>query len=394
MYKTLTAFFVTLIASVAFVQAQSVTVNVSPNNFTINAGEQRTVNLSGANTYFLGSNSNPAVASAIVQGSFVTITAVTAGTNSVSVCAYDTNNSVTCAPINFTVQKTTTTTQQQTQTAQTATISFNTNQVTVNVGQIVRITASGSGTGLYYVSDINNPSAVSAWSDGSNSIAIQGSSVGGSNVTVCQSGGACGNIYAFVPSTSTNLQAVTTTALTHPGLSAFYIASNGAQFLSRNSVLTIKFNTTADITSNVVRVGSQSVQVNGTSSGPYSATYTLTGNEVYPLPVSIDFWAADGTAGHTSFAISDTGMPVQTGASTPASSGTAVTFTKALHNGSVGSEVSALQTLLKRLGYFSGPVTGNYGPITVASVKKYQAAHGLDQLGSVGPGTRAALNRE
>jgi hypothetical protein len=224
-------------------------------------------------------------------------------------------------------------------------------------------------------------------------VTVYGSTVGGTNVTVCQFGGTCGNIYVYIPPTATNIQAVTTTRNINPGLSAFYIASNGANFLSPNSVLTIKFNTNADITSNVLRVGTQSLQVNGTTSGPYSATYTVTGSETSPLPVTIDFWAADGTVGHTSFTISDNGIPMQT---TSASPGTVTNarFTKALGSGSTGSEVTALQTVLKRLGYFSGPVTGMYGPLTVASVKKYQAAHGLDQLGSVGPGTRTALNKE
>ncbi len=61
--------------------------------------------------------------------------------------------------------------------------------------------------------------------------------------------------------------------------------------------------------------------------------------------------------------------------------------------GSTGDEVLALQQRLTAEGYYSGPITGTYGGLTRTAVEKYQAAHGLDQLGSVGPGTRAALNQ-
>ena len=68
-------------------------------------------------------------------------------------------------------------------------------------------------------------------------------------------------------------------------------------------------------------------------------------------------------------------------------------FTKALKLGSSGTEVTRLQEKLKTEGVYSGPVTGYYGNLTVAAVKKYQKLNGLSQLGSVGPGTREALNR-
>jgi len=392
--KTFLLVVALFVASVSTTHA-AVSIGLSPNNFTIYTGEQRTINATGASQFFIGSNVNPSVTSAVLSGSFITINALNAGTNSINICAYDTNNTVSCSPINVTVQKSSTSTGSPTQ--QTATMVFSQSQLTLNVGTTQTVTATGSGKGSYYVSAISDPSIVTASVVlNTNTITITASAIGGTNVTVCQLAGTCGNIYVYVPATAANVQAVQVVKKVNPGLSAFYIASNGANFLSPNSTLTIKFNTNENITSSVLRVGTQSLQVNGTSSGPYSATYNLTGYETYPLPITLDFWASDGTSGHTTFAITDTGMPVQTSSSpapSPAASAGAK-FTKALKDGSVGAEVSALQTLLKRLGYFSGPITGNYGPLTVSAVKKYQAAKGLEQLGSVGPGTRAALNKE
>ncbi|HEY9610969.1 peptidoglycan-binding protein [Allocoleopsis sp.] len=54
-------------------------------------------------------------------------------------------------------------------------------------------------------------------------------------------------------------------------------------------------------------------------------------------------------------------------------------------------EVSALQQRLQRLGYFNGPTTGYYGPLTKQAVLKYQQAKGLTPDGVVGTSTRTSL---
>ena len=53
--------------------------------------------------------------------------------------------------------------------------------------------------------------------------------------------------------------------------------------------------------------------------------------------------------------------------------------------------VRRIQTQLKALGYFTGPVSGFYGPLTVAAVKAFQQAAGLTADGVWGPQTKAAL---
>jgi peptidoglycan hydrolase-like protein with peptidoglycan-binding domain len=64
-----------------------------------------------------------------------------------------------------------------------------------------------------------------------------------------------------------------------------------------------------------------------------------------------------------------------------------------LVKGSTESDVAHLQALLAKEGLFTGQTNGYYGLETESAVKKFQARYGLEQLGEVGPGTRAALNK-
>ncbi len=68
-------------------------------------------------------------------------------------------------------------------------------------------------------------------------------------------------------------------------------------------------------------------------------------------------------------------------------------FNAALKLGSTGTDVTELQKRLAAEGIYSGPITGYFGSLTQAAVKKYQANYGIDQLGNVGPSTRAQLNK-
>ncbi|MBP7741199.1 MAG: DUF5011 domain-containing protein [Candidatus Pacebacteria bacterium] len=63
--------------------------------------------------------------------------------------------------------------------------------------------------------------------------------------------------------------------------------------------------------------------------------------------------------------------------------------------GSTGGDVTELQSILITGGFLkiTAP-TGFYGPMTIAAVKLYQAAHGIPATGYVGPLTLAALNLE
>lgn len=69
-------------------------------------------------------------------------------------------------------------------------------------------------------------------------------------------------------------------------------------------------------------------------------------------------------------------------------------FTRALSLGSTGTEVSELQKRLISLGFYNGPITVTFGPLTKAGVMKLQAKYKLVQVGNVGPATRKVLNSD
>lgn len=71
-----------------------------------------------------------------------------------------------------------------------------------------------------------------------------------------------------------------------------------------------------------------------------------------------------------------------------------VALTRRLNIGSEGTDVTQLQAYLAADSslYPEGKVTGYYGSLTSAAVKRFQARYGIDQVGWVGPQTMAKLN--
>lgn len=69
-------------------------------------------------------------------------------------------------------------------------------------------------------------------------------------------------------------------------------------------------------------------------------------------------------------------------------------LTRELNPGADGTDVTQLQAFLAADPslYPEGKVTGYYGSLTVAAVKRFQARYGIKQLGRVGPQTMAKLN--
>ena len=368
-------------------------ISFSQSNLSMTTGQSQNITLSGSGSYYVSSNSNVSVSSASINGSTLTVNALSSGNNTLSVCASG-NNSVSCGTITVTVTGATNTT---TNTTTQGTVSFGPSSVNLNVGGRQSVVVYGSGP--YYVSSNSNPSAVTANVNGNN-IDLTGVAFGGANISVCQIAGGCGNLYAYVAPTDAGTQPTVSSTSVAPAIANFSVSSNGsAGFLNVGATLTFTMNANQAINTPTMTVAGRALSVSGTGSGPYTASYTVTGNEGVPMPIVMTFTNAAGTGGqaYVSFgALSSSSNSTSSGStSSTASTATTVsnTFTQYLYEGSMGSQVTALQQRLKTLGVYSGPVTGTFGPLTKAAVKAYQLAHGLDQVGVVGPSTRALLNQ-
>jgi peptidoglycan hydrolase-like protein with peptidoglycan-binding domain len=68
-------------------------------------------------------------------------------------------------------------------------------------------------------------------------------------------------------------------------------------------------------------------------------------------------------------------------------------FTLNLQLGSKGEDVTQLQNVLIAEGLLQSEATGYFGALTKAALKLYQAKYGISQTGTVGPLTRAQLNK-
>jgi peptidoglycan hydrolase-like protein with peptidoglycan-binding domain len=70
-------------------------------------------------------------------------------------------------------------------------------------------------------------------------------------------------------------------------------------------------------------------------------------------------------------------------------------FAAYMLRGSNGEAVLNLQKLLIALHFLAaGNAVGHFGPLTQAAVQAYQKSNGIFQTGTVGPVTRAVLNKE
>ena len=98
---------------------------------------------------------------------------------------------------------------------------------------------------------------------------------------------------------------------------------------------------------------------------------------------------ADGKAGKLTLTKLYSELNGTSGAGTSGSSSSG--FTRTLRRGYIGSDVTAVQTRLRELGYYTGTVDGKYGSGSIAAVTAFQKKCGLKADGLVGQSTYAAL---
>jgi len=332
-------------------------------------------------------------------------------------------------------------------------LTFSQSSPTIAVGQVTSITVNG-GTGAYYVSSNSAPNVAQINLVG-NSITIFGNSTGSATVNICASSGGCGFIIATVSVTGasasvtlsqTNLTLASgqTATVSIAGGATPYtqISSNSAVVLASMSgnILTVTGENAGSATVNVCSYGGNPcavlwVTVGGSSAGTVSNGGSLMVTEVLSVGQGVNllisgdqtpYYLSSNTGANFSATLQNGNILMLTGVSAgsgsvnvcassgvcvpvyvtvvnvsaPASSvssgstvGDGYKFYNPLVIGDSGSGVTELQKRLTVEGVYSGPINGNFGPLTQAAVKKYQSIHGLDQLGNVGPATRAALNQ-
>lgn len=378
----------TIAVSVQATGSSAAAITLSQNNISLSAGQSQTVTVTGTGPYYINSNSNSAIAVATISGSTVTIGAVNAGADAISICSTG-NNSTICGSLNVTVTQGSNNNQNiNTQTS----LTFGQSNVNLLVGQSQTVTISNGVGGVYYISTNSNSSAVTANISGT-SVVLTGIAFGGANITVCTVSNQCGNLYAFV----SNTNGTSTNTTVAPTLSSFQVSStdSGGDFIGTGSTLTFVFNTNQSINTPRVTLGTSNLSVTGNGTGPYTARYTLNGNESLPLQVTVVYSNPAGSQSQNIFWLGKSGTIGSSNISQSSSvtTSTSLMFTQNLHDGSKGVEVVNLQKRLTTDGIYNGPITGTYGPLTKVAVKTYQAKHGIDQLGTIGPATRAMLNK-
>ncbi|HAT68351.1 MAG TPA: hypothetical protein DCS20_01935 [Candidatus Yonathbacteria bacterium] len=115
------------------------------------------------------------------------------------------------------------------------------------------------------------------------------------------------------------------------------------------------------------------------------------GGIITPPPARMQTIYPDGRIVYTD-TLGGSGTPTTTPSLGEVLGASTFRFTRGLALGSRGEEVTELQNRLIALGLLNVEATGYFGKLTKAAVMKFQEMNGLEQVGNVGPKTRALLN--
>jgi len=437
---------VTICSSVGNCSSLSITVNyvssggnitLSQSSLSLLTGQALSVTVSGgAAPYSLASYSTN-IFSANISGNVVTITGVSSGTGSVAVCSAEGG----CINLSVTVNG----------SSSNNSIVLSQSSISLALSQSSSVYITGSGS--YYVSSNSNPGIASVSING-NTINISATTIGSTNVYVCQTGGQC----------ATLIVNVSTSGSSSSSASSFLVASQGTVSLSSGQSTTIQLSGGSNNTYSVAYNSSSStastsisgsnITVNGINNGTAVIVVCSVNNSCVPISVSVgsstsastiilspssislksgtgsiitimggssyylsknsnpsvvsiaivgnkaivaglSTGTADLTICQTSGQCATLGVTVTSGTSPNSSTNSSkYKFKGLLYIGIISDEVLELQKRLAEEGYFNGPATGKFGGLTYSAVVEYQKAHGIRQTGNVGEATRAALNEE
>lgn len=346
----------TLSVTINNINSSTNPITFSQNNILLNIGQQMTVYISGgisSGSYYISSNSASAVASEQINADAINITAMQSGSATVLIC----QSGGQCADLYITVSGTSS-------TNTTGQLVLNPSSLYLTVGQNTAVSITGSGS--YYISSNSTPSIASVSLSGS-SLSVYAIGLGSDNVSICESGGQCASLYITVSAQAgSGAQLVlsqTSLSLNVGQNSTVYITGDGSYYVSNNS--------TPGVAS--AQISGSSVIISAIIAGTDNVSICQSGGQCANLYVTV--------SGTTS-----------TNVVTPTTT-SAYVFSRYLGYGDKGDDVLKLQQILTQLGFLTATPTGHYGPATVAAIKLFQHAHGINQTGNVGPLTETALNQ-
>jgi hypothetical protein len=402
----------------------------SQSSISLSAGQTVAVQISGGSgTYSVINNAsqNGGVVTTNISGTLITLTtASTTGSSSITVCSTDMTS---CGIINVTIGNTI-----------SSAISFSQSNPTIGVAQSLNVNIYGPSSSLFYVSS-NLPSGIVQANLSGSVLTLVGITNGSSTISVCASSSNCASLVVTVSASSSgglltlsqqtvNLSVGQTSNVTISGgtmpYSVLPTSNNVFQATLNSNIITLVGSSAGSSLINVCSATGNcvtlSITVGPTSSttlpnGCYSTigysqitgalcSSSVTNPVVNTVPVDCTgalYSISTGQACPASTVITTpvavstptTAVPATSEITTQSTSTTSKTFvfTKTLKLGSTGTAVIQLQKKLKTLGFYTGKADGGYGVATEKAVKAFQKAHKLPQVGSVGPQTRALLNK-
>jgi ferredoxin len=153
------------------------------NNLSLKVGATSDVTLYGSGGYYISSTNNQNVATFVINGSKITVTAVSAGSANVNVC----QTGGQCGVIYVSV----------TTTDNASPIVFGASNPTISVGQSLPVALSGGSGNIYYISSNTNQSIVQA-NISSTNLVLLGLNSGSAVITVCSATNSCNSLAVTV----------------------------------------------------------------------------------------------------------------------------------------------------------------------------------------------------
>ena len=340
-------------------------MSFSQTNPTVTVGQNLTVSVYGpaSSLYYVSSNSNPAIVQANLSGSTLTLMGIASGTSTISICAASNN----CGSMTVTVNPN--------YSSSASSITLSQDNVSLAIGQSANVTISG---GSMPYSTLMTPNNVFQASINTNIMTIYGIGAGSSSVSVC-SNGSCASVIVTVGSSgqySNTSTSTNTSTITNP------ITTNTMTSLPSGCASVVGYSNTTGLACNGTSVATP---VPADCTG---ALYSVSTGLVCPA-----YTVNTNSTTNTNTTPATSTSSTSTITSTPATTASSYRFTEYLKLGSKGTEVTELQKKLKKLGYFNAIATGYFGTVTQNAVKAFQKAKGISQVGTVGPITRTALNK-